>query len=98
MAEYEGEILKASHFGKEQIQVGMEVLSSDGQHIGKVKEVREADFLVDRPLARDVFVPYEFVMGTPHEVERMRGAPMGPTEVVISVSAAHVDTQGWQHN
>ena len=97
MAEYEGEILKASHFGKDQIHVGMEVLSSDGECIGKVKEVRDADFLLDRPFARDVFVPYEVVMGTSYEVERMRGAPLGPTEVVISVSAAHVDVQGWQH-
>ena len=51
----EGEILKASGPGPGQVDVGMEVTSLDGEHVGKVKEVGAGEFLVDRPLAREGF-------------------------------------------
>jgi hypothetical protein len=97
MSEHESEILRASSPGRAEIEVGMDVLSLDGEHIGQVKEVRAADFLLNRPLARDLYVPYQAVMATPHEPEQYRGGPTRPSEVVLSVSAAHVDSQGWQH-
>jgi hypothetical protein len=81
----EGEILKASGPGAGQIKVGMEVTSLDGQRIGRVKEVAAAEFLVDRPLARDVWVPFGAVLATQ------------ATSVVLNVSAAHVNAQGWRH-
>ena len=59
----EGEILKANTLGPDQVHVGMEVVSIDGVTLGKVKEVRADDFLLDRPLARDLYIPYRFVMG-----------------------------------
>src|ERR1041384_1671359 len=40
-----------------QIRPGMEVVGRDGDHVGEVKEVRASDFLVDRSLARDVYIP-----------------------------------------
>ena len=43
------------------INEGMEVTGSDGHYIGKVKEIREKDFLVDRKMARDVYVPFSAV-------------------------------------
>ncbi|MDQ6675260.1 MAG: PRC-barrel domain-containing protein [Chloroflexota bacterium] len=91
------EILKASSPGREQIQPGMDVVSIDGDHIGKVKGVREAEFLIGRPLARDVWVPFTAVIEAGEHGGAFRRGPTQPSEVVLSVSAAHVDEQGWQH-
>ena len=89
----EGGGLKASGPGPEQIHVGMNVLSVDGQPIGRVKEVRADDFLVDRPVARDVYVPYQFILALPDRTEELRGGAI----VRLNISAAHVDEQHWQH-
>jgi hypothetical protein len=92
-----GEILKARSPGPEQIQPGMDVVSIDGEHIGKVKEVRTAEFLVDRPLARDLWVPFTSVVEAGEHGGAFRRGPTQSSEVVLGVSAAHVDKQGWQH-
>ena len=89
----EGEILKAS---APHIQVGMGVATLDGQSIGKVKEIRDDEFLLDRPLARDLWVPLSAVMATEDYTGNYRG-PVQPTMVVLSVSNANVDDQGWRH-
>jgi hypothetical protein len=39
------------------VQVGMDVFASDGLAIGVIKRKRAKDFLVARPLKRDVYVP-----------------------------------------
>ena len=39
----------------------MEVVGSDGERLGSVKEVRASDFLVNRRLKRDVYVPNEAI-------------------------------------
>jgi hypothetical protein len=44
-----------------QVRAGVEVFSSDGERIGKVKEVRQQDFLLDRPMARDLYVPLDAI-------------------------------------
>jgi hypothetical protein len=87
-----GEVLKASSPGAGQIDVGMDVLGVDGQPVGRVKEVRANDFLLDRPLAHDLYVPYQFVLSVPDRGEK----PSRPTEVVLTVSAAHLDNQEWE--
>ena len=92
----EGEVLKASGPGAGQIKVGMDVTSLDGERIGKVKEVAGAEFLVDRPLARDLWVPFGAVLATQDYSGNVRG-PVQPTSVVLNVSVAHVDAQGWRH-
>jgi hypothetical protein len=43
------------------IREGMEVMGSNGEYVGEVKEIREQDFLVDRRMARDVYVPFSAV-------------------------------------
>ena len=43
------------------LQVGMKVRGFDGEDIGRIKEIRAADILVDRPLGRDVYVPIEAI-------------------------------------
>ena len=93
----EGEILKANTLGPDQIRVGMDVMSINGHAVGKVKEVRADDFLLDRPLARDLYVPFSFVMATEEYGGTFRRGPSAPTEVVLSVSEEHIDNQGWQH-
>jgi hypothetical protein len=93
----QGEILKASGPGAEQINVGMDVVSLDGERIGKVKEVRQSEFLVDRQLARDLWVPFDAVIEAGEHGGAFRRGPTQSSEVVLGVSAAHVDNQGWKH-
>lgn len=64
---------------------GMEVVGSNGEHVGKVKAVRLADFLVDRPLARDVYVPFECIQAI--EGDRL----------TLKVASNEVNNQGWAH-
>lgn len=61
----------------------MTVVGSDQERIGRVKEIRMSDFLVDRPLARDVYVPFEAVQ----EITEDR--------VILKIQAAEVTDQGW---
>jgi hypothetical protein len=93
----EHEILKASSPGTAQIHPGMDVVSIDGERIGKVKEVRDNDFLVDRPLARDLWVPFTAVLEAGEHGGTFRRGPTQPSEVMLGVSSGHVDDQGWQH-
>lgn len=44
-----------------EVRAGMAAVGSDGGVIGTISEARDEDFLVERPLARDVYVPYEAV-------------------------------------
>jgi hypothetical protein len=92
-----GEILKASGPGAEQIKVGMDVVGIDGERIGKVKEVRQSDFLVDRPVARDMWVPFSAVLEAGEQGGAFRRGPTQSSEVMLSISAAHVENQGWEH-
>jgi hypothetical protein len=55
--------------------------------------VRSDDFLLARPMARDLYVPFQFVLSVPDSGEK----PTRPTEVLLTVSAAQLDRQGWQH-
>lgn len=66
-----------------QIREGMQVVGSDEKNVGEVKEVRRSDFLVDRPLARDVYIPYEAVQAASGD------------RVTIAVPAGEVNDQGW---
>jgi hypothetical protein len=66
-----------------QVRVGMDVVGSDGKSVGRVKEVRNTDFLVDRPLARDVYVPFEACQSISAE------------RIVLTIPAGEVNNQGW---
>ncbi len=46
---------------RREIRPGMSVIGSDGSEVGRVKEVRPSDFLVDRPMARDAVIPYPLI-------------------------------------
>jgi hypothetical protein len=92
-----GEILKASGPNAEQIKPGIEVVGIDGERIGKVKEVKDGEFLVDRPLAHDVWVPFTSVVEAGERGGSFRRGPRLEDAVVLSVMASDVDAQGWRH-
>jgi hypothetical protein len=75
----------------------MGVVSIDGEHIGKVKEVREGEFLIDRPLAHDLWAPFTAVVEAGEHGGAFRRGPRQPSEVVLGVSHNHVEEQGWRH-
>ncbi len=67
------------------ISAGMVVVASDGGIIDTVREVREEDFLVERTLARDVYVPLGAVRGVME------------TLVQLDVPSREVDEMQWEH-
>ena len=91
-----GEVLKASAPGPRQVRVGMEVAALDGERIGTVKEVRGEEFLLSRHLARSLWVPLSAVLAAEDYTGNYRG-PVQETTIVLEISAAHVDRQGWRH-
>ncbi len=78
---------RRGHHGQQQsrngVSTGMDVVGSDGKSVGTVKEVRDNDFLVDRPMAHDVYVPFSACNATNGQVR-------------LNVRAGDVDKQGWE--
>jgi hypothetical protein len=74
---------RSGNWSDRDVRVGMEVIGRDGEHVGEVKEVRANDFLVDRPMARDVYVPFSACQTT-------RG------QIRLNVRADEVDQQNWE--
>jgi len=66
-----------------QVSHGMEVVGADGAHVGRLKEMRLDDILVDRPLKRDVSVPHAAIQG-------VRGEAL-----ILTIPAAQVDQMDW---
>ena len=64
---------------------GMPVLGADGVHVGRLKQVRLADMLVDRALRRDVYVPFEAI------------ADVRSEGIVLTIPADQVDSMNWAH-
>lgn len=64
------------------LRVGMEVVGSDGQRMGKVKAVRVADFVVDRRFRRAVALPFRAI----HEAG---------DQVILSVPAKEATKIDW---
>ncbi|MBV9578972.1 MAG: PRC-barrel domain-containing protein [Chloroflexi bacterium] len=93
----QSEILKASSPGPAQVEVGMPVMSLDGEEIGKVKEIHADEFLVNRPFARDLWVPFSAMLAAEDYSGNFRRGPAEKPSVVLEVSHAHVDRQGWRH-
>jgi hypothetical protein len=47
--------------GRSSIHVEMGVIAADGDNLGQVKEVRATDFLLDRSMKRDIYIPFNLV-------------------------------------
>jgi hypothetical protein len=75
----------------EQVRPGMDVVGFDGEPVGTVKDVRGSDFLVDRPLARDVYVPIDAVQ----VIVTATGTEAGHPRIILTVRADDVGDMGW---
>ena len=69
--------------GGQEVRVGIEVFASDGARIGTVKEVRSNDLLVDRRMARDIYVPFDAI------------ADIGGDRVTLNLPAGEVSARDW---
>jgi hypothetical protein len=65
------------------VQAGMEVFGADHEHVGKVKESFASDFLLDRRLQTDCYVPYTAV------------GEVTANTVILTVPSYEVNQQGW---
>lgn len=66
-----------------QLRPGMGVIGSDSGSIGKVRDVRDNDFLVDLPMQRDVYVPFDAIQEV--IVDR----------ITLNIPADQVNKMGW---
>jgi hypothetical protein len=80
-SEYEPTDASAAH-----IIEGFEVHSADGQRLGRVKEVHEHDFLLDRPRKRDLYVPRSAI----REVEG--------SSITLRQRADEIDHMSWDRS
>jgi hypothetical protein len=64
--------------------IGAHVFDAFGEPAGRVKAVRDSDFLLGRPLARDVYVPFSAIRWP------------GRTSLRIGVPNAQLGAMGWQ--
>ncbi len=66
-----------------QLQPGMRVIGSDKGRIGQVRDVRDNDFLVDLPMQRDVYVPFEAIQEVTIDL------------VMLNIPSNRVGDMGW---
>ena len=62
----------------------MDVVGSDGVMVGRVREMRSNDFLVDRSMQRDLYVPFSAIQTVDGD------------RVMLNIAARDLDRQGWQ--
>lgn len=67
-----------------QMSEGMMVVGPVGEEIGRVKEIRTVDFLLDLTMRRDLFVPFSAI------------SDVGGGKVVLSVRGDEIGGQGWE--
>ncbi len=66
-----------------QLQGGMRVVGSDMGNIGNVKDIRNNDFLVDIPMQRDVYVPFNAIQ------------TVNDDQVVLNIPAGQLKDMNW---
>jgi hypothetical protein len=62
---------------------GLDVVAPNGDALGSVKTVRTHDFLLDRSMRRDLYVPFSAIR------------EIGGRTVVLGISAGEIGEQGW---
>ncbi|MCM8748280.1 DUF2171 domain-containing protein [Thermomicrobiaceae bacterium CFH 74404] len=67
------------------LRPGMEVLAADGDELGWVKDVRSTDFLLERSMQRDVYVPFDAIRD------------ISSDRIVLNVASDQVDSMGWEN-
>jgi ferritin-like metal-binding protein YciE len=68
-----------------QLQPGMRVIGSDKGRIGQVRDVRDNDFLVDLPMQRDVYVPFDAIQEVTIDL------------VMLNIPSNRVGDMGWDN-
>ena len=68
-----------------QIEVGMQVVGSDVENIGRIKEVRSDDFLVDIPMRRELYVPLSAVRS------------ITGNQIMLKITADRIHSMNWTH-
>ncbi len=63
----------------------MEVIGRDGNHIGRVLQVRPHDFLLHRPLSPSVFVPFDVIDRVSERDNR----------ITLTVAEGEIAERGW---
>jgi hypothetical protein len=58
----------ASAAQRPRFREGMDVIDTKGNFIGRIKAVRESDFLVDRSMARDLYIPNTTVKSAENQI------------------------------
>jgi hypothetical protein len=66
-----------------QVRETMDVVGADGEQVGTVKAVHGTDFLLDRPMARDLLVPFSAVRTVDGE------------RIMLGVRSGEIDDQHW---
>ncbi len=69
---------------KPKLKKGMEVLGFDGGRIGRIKELRENDFVIDRRMQPDAHVGYKMIDSLVDD------------KVTLILPSHHVDDKNWQ--
>ncbi len=70
-------------FDRTRVRPGMDILGSDGDRVGTVKEVRTSDFLANRSMQRDIYIPFDSIMDVTGDTVR------------LNIPASQVDNMGW---
>ncbi len=74
-----------SNFSGSQLAAGAEVVDSNNEYLGTVKEVSGQTFLLDRSMARDVYVPFSAVQNASGQ------------KIVLNIPSVEIDNQGWEN-
>ena len=70
---------------RSRIRVGMEVVAVDDEHLGRVQDIRDADFLLHHPtVRRDFDVPLSAVQRVDHD------------RLVLTIRGDEVEMMGWE--
>jgi len=71
--------------GSSQLQPGMRVIGSNKGGIGQVRDVRDNDFLVDLPMRRDVYVPFDAIQEVTADF------------VMLNIPSDRIGDMGWNN-
>ncbi len=69
--------------GNSSVKAGMVVVGADMESVGLVKDVYRTDFLLDRELRRDVYVPFQLIDRVSDKL------------VILSITANEMNTREW---
>lgn len=72
-----------------ELRLGMSVVGADGRHVGRVKEIRGTDFLIDRRFRRNVYVPLAAIQ------QIVCGERPATIFAALDVVAQKADRIGW---